>query len=198
MRGRDGTREWKKTKMTRFCLEWQPGTTHLYTQVCLGKCGLMPVVPSFTFHYVLFWQINLYDHSSRKKWMAVTLRILRKRLVQGSCVRVCVPLRSVAQFLTHFQLSPMNCSPPGSSSMEFSRQAYWSGLPFPTPGDLPGPGAELASLVAPALTGKFFTNSATWEAPKGVWDILYLRCLSHNCLYSLTFFKPLFKSPFLS
>ena len=31
-------------------------------------------------------------------------------------------------------------------SMEFSRQEYWSGLPFPTPGDLPDPGTEPTSL----------------------------------------------------
>ena len=36
---------------------------------------------------------------------------------------------------------------------EFSRQEYWSGLPFPTPGDLPDPGIESVSLVFPALTG---------------------------------------------
>ena len=30
-------------------------------------------------------------------------------------------------------------------SMEFSRQEYWSGLPFPSPGDLPNPGIELKS-----------------------------------------------------
>ena len=130
--------------------------------------------------------------------MAITLRILRKRLVQGSCACVCVPLCSVAQFPTCFQLSPMNCSHQAPLSMEFSKQAYWSGLPFPTPGDLPDPGIELASLVAPTLTGKFFTNTATWEALKGFWDIVYLRCLSYNCIYSLTFFKPLFKSPFLN
>ena len=35
-----------------------------------------------------------------------------------------------------------------SLSMEFSRQEYWSGLPFPSPGDLPNPGMELGS---PAL-----------------------------------------------
>ena len=35
--------------------------------------------------------------------------------------------------------NPMDCSPPGSSVMEFSRQEYWSGLPFPSPGDLPNP-----------------------------------------------------------
>ena len=34
---------------------------------------------------------------------------------------------------------------------EFSRQEYWSGLPFPTPRDLPNPGTEPASLVSPAL-----------------------------------------------
>ena len=37
---------------------------------------------------------------------------------------------------------PMDCSPPGSLSMGFSRQEYWSGLPFPSPGDLPDPGIE--------------------------------------------------------
>ena len=41
--------------------------------------------------------------------------------------------------------------------MGFSRQEYWSGLPVPIPGDLPDPGIESASLVSPALTGKFFT-----------------------------------------
>ena len=35
---------------------------------------------------------------------------------------------------------PMDCSPPGS--IEFSRQEYWSGLPFPSPADLPNPGIE--------------------------------------------------------
>ena len=43
-------------------------------------------------------------------------------------------------------------------------QEYWNGLPFPTPGDLPEPGIELASLMSPALAGGFFTTSATWEA----------------------------------
>ena len=36
-------------------------------------------------------------------------------------------------------------------SMGFSRQEYWSGLPFPSPGDLPNPGVEQISHVFPAL-----------------------------------------------
>ena len=39
--------------------------------------------------------------------------------------------------------------------MGFSRQEYWSGLPFPSPGDLPDPGIE---PVSPALAGGFFTT----------------------------------------
>ena len=49
-------------------------------------------------------------------------------------------------------------------SMEFSRQEFWSGFPFPTPGDLPDPGIEPASPASPALAGGFFTTSTTWEA----------------------------------
>ena len=49
--------------------------------------------------------------------------------------------------------------------MKFSRQEYWSGLPFPTAGDLPKSGTEPESLGSPALTGRFFTTSAAWESP---------------------------------
>ena len=48
--------------------------------------------------------------------------------------------------------------------MAFSRQEYWRGLPFPSLGDLTDPGIEPASLTSPALAGRCFTTSATWEA----------------------------------
>ena len=50
--------------------------------------------------------------------------------------------------------------------MGFSRQEYWSGLPFSSSGDLPDPGIDLTSLMSPALAGRFFTTSTTWEAPQ--------------------------------
>ena len=53
---------------------------------------------------------------------------------------------------------------PDSLSLEFSRQEYWSELPFPSPGDLPNPGLELVSLTSSARAGGFFAISATWEA----------------------------------
>ena len=65
--------------------------------------------------------------------------------------------------------NPMDCSPPGSSVHGFSRQEYWSGLPYPPPGDLPDPGLELVPPVLPALADVFFTTSATWEAPQDLY-----------------------------
>ena len=51
-----------------------------------------------------------------------------------------------------------------SLSMGFSRQEYWSGLPFLSPGDLlPNPGIKSAS---PALAGRFFTTESPGEAIK--------------------------------
>ena len=58
---------------------------------------------------------------------------------------------------------PVDCSLPGSSVDGISRQEYWSGLPCPPPGDLPDPDIESVSLMSPALAGRFFTTSATWE-----------------------------------
>ena len=43
-------------------------------------------------------------------------------------------------------------------SMEFSRQEFWSGLPFPTPGDFLDPGIKPIFLASPALAADFFTT----------------------------------------
>ena len=64
--------------------------------------------------------------------------------------------------------------------MGFSRQEYWSGLPCPSPGDLPDPGIEPVSLMPSALAGRLFTTSASWEALFST--IAALRgCVSFSC-----------------
>ena len=54
------------------------------------------------------------------------------------------------------QCDPMDCNQQVPLSMKFFRQEYWSRLSFPTPGYLPNPGIESASLASPALAGGFF------------------------------------------
>ena len=67
-------------------------------------------------------------------------------------------------------------------SMGFSRQEYWSGLPCPSPGDLRDPGIEPMSLMSPALSGGFFTTSATWEALSKRYGANLLSYIMFHCL----------------
>ena len=53
-------------------------------------------------------------------------------------------------------------------SMGFPRQEYWSGVPFPPPGDLPDPGIEPMSLVSPAFAGMFFTTVPPGKPHKSI------------------------------
>ena len=59
---------------------------------------------------------------------------------------------------------PMERSPPVSSVHGILQARILEGLPCPPPGDLPDLGMEPVSLMSPALAGKFFTTSTTWEA----------------------------------
>ena len=65
-----------------------------------------------------------------------------------------------AQLLSRvwFFATPWTVARQAPLPLELSRQEYWSGLPLPTPGDLPDPGIEPTPL---ALAGGFFTTSAT-------------------------------------
>ena len=77
----------------------------------------------------------------------------------GTCVR------AVTQSLSWVWLfaTPGTVAPQAPLAMGFPKQEYWSGLPFPPPGDLPNPGMEPES---PAWVGRFFTCWANWETLK--------------------------------
>ena len=81
--------------------------------------------------------------------------------------RVCVYVAQLCPTLC----DPVDCSPPGSSVHGFSRQEYWSGLPFPSPGDLPNPRTEARS---PALKA----DSLRPEPPKLTMWVLVALTLS--------------------
>ena len=64
--------------------------------------------------------------------------------------------------------NPMDCSPPGSSvhGILQARILEWVAISFSR--DLPNLGTELMSLMSPALAGRFFTTSTSWEALKSI------------------------------
>ena len=64
----------------------------------------------------------------------------------------------------HSFMTPWTVAHQAPLSLGFSRQVYWSGLPFPSLGHLHNPGMEHTSSGSPALAGRFFTTIASWEA----------------------------------
>ena len=96
--------------------------------------------------------------------------------------------------LSHIQLFG---TPWGIQSMEFSRPEYWSGQPFPSPGDLPNPGIEPRSLALqvdslpaeppgkPKNTGmgSFSLLQQIFPSQESNWDLLHCRWI----LYPLSF-----------
>ena len=81
------------------------------------------------------------------------------RLLAGPCKIIMVlkesQVRKVCVCVSHSVMSnslwPHRLALQAPLSMGFSKQEYWSGLPFPFPGDLPNPGTETESPAAPAL-----------------------------------------------
>ena len=70
-------------------------------------------------------------------------------------------------------------------SVGFSRQEYWSGLPFPSPGDNPHPGIKPMSPVAPALAGKFLPLCHL-IIPEGLANIIPEALWSQNPFWEST------------
>ena len=67
----------------------------------------------------------------------------------------CIPLLATPWIVAH--QAPL--------SVEFSRQEYWSGLPFSSPGYLHDPGIKPSSVASPALEGRFFTTVPPGKPP---------------------------------
>ena len=99
---------------------------------------------------------------------------------------------------------PMDGSPPGS--MEFSRQEYWSGLPFPSPGNLPNPGIKPRSPASqadslpshqgsPGLNKGLSNSGFLFVCLLCPWLLLLSLCLKNffKCSLSITAVKMLLK-----
>ena len=61
---------------------------------------------------------------------------------------------------------PVDCRPPGPSAHGILQARILEWVAKPPPGDLPHPGFKPTFLMSPALTGGFFTTSATWKVPR--------------------------------
>ena len=101
-------------------------------------------------------------------------------LTSHTHVQMCSVLSQVRLFAILWTVA---CKAP--LSMEFSRQEYWSGLPFPTPGTLPDPGIKLKSPASPELQVDSFTAETLGKFSN--FSVYSLICI--NYLTSLSFPK---------
>ena len=117
------------------------------------------------------WRQQLICAKSLQICLFWTLHV--NEIISRACVLSC--FSRVRLFVTPWTVA---CQVP--LSMGFSRQEHWSRLPCPPPGDLPDPGMEPTS---PALAGRFFTTSFTWEAHWALYPNLFAmlsNTLKHN------------------
>ena len=89
---------------------------------------------------------DIQDLSDPASWPGINCG-----LVAGAAALLWACMLSPVQLF----VTPWTVAHQAPLSMGFSRQEYWSGLPFPPPGDLPDPGIKPASLTSPALAGGF-------------------------------------------
>ena len=104
---------------------------------------------------------RLYPGRELPQFPVLATKKREKWTLELKITRVLSCFNSVQPFVTLWTVARQ-----APLSMRFSRQEYWSGLPFPTPGDLPNSGIKCASLISPALADRFFTTSPIWEAPR--------------------------------
>ena len=110
-----------------------------------------------------YWQLNnktIQWKTKDRTWVSFPKKIHKwpVRTEQNLCVCVCVCVCVCARVCLCAQLcpTPRILAHQAPLSVEFSRQEYWSGLPFPLPENLPNPGIKPVSLASPALAGGFF------------------------------------------
>ena len=87
--------------------------------------------------------------------------IIHKSSKPHHLLQVCVCVKSLQSCLA---LQTVTQHGPMSMGLDSPGENTGMGLPFPSPGNLPDPGIKPVSITSPALAGKFFTTSTTWEA----------------------------------
>ena len=148
-------------------MAFQCGYTAFYISVCCAHFSSTYTIYLFvgwwTILFLLFWFLWVCGHLCTSFFFCVCV------CVQVLCMCVFVKLLQSCPTLC----DPMDCSLSDPLSMWFSRQEYWSWLPWPPLGDLPKPGIEPLSLTLAVMAGILFTTSTTGEAPQVLYTHMF-------------------------
>ena len=106
-------------------------------------------------------------------------------LLLSNCRHLCVCVCSVTQSCPTL-CDPMDCGHQAPLSMEFSKQEYWSGLPFPSPGDLPNPETKpkppalQADSLSPEPSGLYLLSDECPPFSLNVRSTMFQTCVNNS------------------
>ena len=83
---------------------------------------------------------------------------MARNIEKNACACICSVMSD--------SVTPQTIARQAPLSMGLSQQEFWSGLPFPPPGDIPDPRIKLKSPGSPALAGEFFSTEQPVKLPK--------------------------------
>ena len=132
-------------------------------------CYLLKFLVLFTLLRIRFSRYSLFFKLKKTPMYSVNGIVIQK------------PFVITVQLLSHVRLfvAPWTEAREAPLSMGFSRQEYWSGLPFPSLRDLPN---SVIKPMSPALAGGYFTAEPPGKPYRG-HRIVFYEC-SHSCIFS--------------
>ena len=122
------------------------------------------------------------DLSTRTQWKILHLAPTAKKYIPNKALLLITNILHLCSVESDSLRLPnyITHQAPHSSVHGIFQEEYWSGLPFPSPGDLPNPGIKLASLVS--FIGRWILyHWATWEVPSSSAIMHLIRLL--GCCY---------------
>ena len=150
---------------------------HVKVLICVGKMmGFSASCPGDAIRWISWksWFIIAYIKQiipQMETWgipvMSFTVNFGHIRVLNFLCVCVCMCVCVCVYAVSRIQffVIPLNVACQSPLSREFSRQEYWSGLPFPSPGNFPDPGVGIRGRTqVSCIAGRYFAIRATREA----------------------------------
>ena len=150
---------------------------NLILQLCPSKCWVYFFIPWIWANLIssdpkIWWKgCCVISMPKRPHTLPCSLRLLpvtwEPALITSWEMECCFPLHACMHANSLHSCpalyNPFTVAHQAPLAVEFSKQKYWNGLPFPPPRDVPYPGIEAKSLTSPALAGGVFTISTIWE-----------------------------------
>ena len=147
---------------------------YLYFLYLLGELVLLSLYNVFVLCKVLYLKSILSDVNRLLIYLLIiSMKYLFTFFTYSRCISISLKWVSSVCSLSYVWLfvTPWTAACQVPLCMEFSRQEYWSGLLFPSQGDLSNPGIKLSSPASAALAGWFFTTEPPWKTESLVGSV---------------------------